>query len=324
VSADEVSVVVVSYGRPAELARCLEGLLRQTVAPGEIVVVLRPQDAAGRASAARFADAVRVVPVDRPGQVAALNAGRAAARGALLCFVDDDAVPAPDWVARIVAWFAADDAIGAVGGRDVVHHGDVIDGGPATRVGHVSWWGRITGRHHRESTVQDVQFLKGANMAYRAVALRPFDERLWGTGAQVCNDLEASLSVHRRGWRLVYDPDVRVDHFPAHRWDEDQRGARTLEAERAEQHNELYALLRNVPLWQAPLVIGYRVLVGYRRAPGVMFFLVDVARAREVSPARRRELAALTQARAAAVGTWVRAGRRTGTLAPGPRPARRG
>ena len=44
-----------------------------------------------------------------------------------------------------------------------------------------------------------------------------FDERLRGTRAQQRADCAFCLVVKRAGWRLIYDPAVAVDHYPAPR-----------------------------------------------------------------------------------------------------------
>lgn len=296
---DAISVVVPSYRRPAELERCLAALAAQRLAPVETLVVLRATDLAGHAVAEAAAGPVRIVPVDRGGHVAALNAGRAAACCALVAFTDDDCEPRADWLERIAARFAMDPRIGAVGGRDVVHHGDQIDDGEVAHVGHVQWWGRRVGGHHHRSTLQDVHFLKGANMAYRATALGPFDHRLHGAGAEVCNDMEASLAVGARGWRVVYDPSVLVDHRPGERFDEDGRTHRTLASEQAAQHNELYVLLRHSRRHRRPAILAYQLLVGTRQAPGVALGLARREPAHRTTALVRARLDALRTLRRA-------------------------
>ena len=56
------------------------------------------------------------------------------------------------------------------------------------------------------------------------------------------------------GWRVVYDPDVIVDHYPAQRHD-DARDARSTEAVLAEEHNEVYALMRHASWWQGLILL---------------------------------------------------------------------
>lgn len=296
-----VSVVVPSYLRPDDLARCLRGLAAQTVEPEEILVVLRPEDSGGRAAAQGAPCDVRVVPVRISGQVAALNQGCDAARGSVIAFTDDDAVPHPGWVESLASRFSTDPRIGAVGGRDVVYWRGEIIGGEAETVGRVRWWGRRIGNHHLESTLQDVDFLKGANMALRASARQPFDARLLGPGAQVCNDMEVSWSIRRRGWRVVWDPGVRIDHFPAEREDDDKRESRSVTSECHACHNEIYGVLRHAAWWQRPIQFGYHMIIGSRQAPGI---LTGARAARE--PAERRRVLVLARARLRALGTLRR------------------
>jgi len=88
----------------------------------------------------------------------------------------------------------------------------------------VHWFGRVIGNHHLGVGEPRETCCKGVNMNYRraAIANLRFDQRLWGPGAQAHNDMAFSLAV-RRGWKLIYDPRVAVDHYPAQRFDEDQR-----------------------------------------------------------------------------------------------------
>jgi GT2 family glycosyltransferase len=310
-----VSVVVPSYRRAEDLARCLDGLAAQTLPPREVIVVLRPDDADGHAAAAAAPCEVTVVDVERPGQVAALNRGCAAAGGDIIAITDDDARPHADWVERIAERFASDPRIGAVGGRDVVYWLGEVIGGESDVVGRVRWWGRRVGNHHHDSVLQDVDFIKGANMAIRASADAVFDEHLRGRGAQICNDMEVSWAIRRRGWRVVWDPGVKVDHFPAERDDDDKREGRSLAAECNEQHNEVYGLILHAPWWQRPVIFGYLLLVGTRQAPGLLLGLRRLPHARD-----RRRIAALSRARASALVTLRRA--RRSARAVSSRPAR--
>jgi FkbM family methyltransferase len=300
---ESLSVIVPTYHRPEHLHRCLKGLARQERQPDEILVVCRIGDDESSAVCEQFAGGapVRVVCIDRPGQVAALNAGREAANGSILAMTDDDAEPTPEWLARIERHFG-DPIVGAVGGRDVVFEsGRPVEHRPVSRVGRVQWFGRAVGRHHHPSHCQEVHFLKGANMAFRAQALEPFDPRLWGRGAQVCNDLEASLSVRARGWRVLFDPRLEVYHHPAPRHDEDARRGPSLRAMQAGAHNELYALLLHVPAWQRFIVSTYALAIGHSKAPGGVRAIVRAVLAPRTTHLTLRQATALTSCRVMAV-----------------------
>jgi GT2 family glycosyltransferase len=319
-----LAVVVPSYRRPAELERCLDALALQTRPAEQVLVVLREDDAASRRllAARETPTALEVVPVSRPGQVAALLAARARLRTELVAFTDDDCVAHRDWLQRLEARFAEDPAVGAVGGRDIVHHARGREERPVVDVGRVRRSTRLVGNHHLVAPPQEVDFLKGACMAVRTACLPPPETRLRGAGAQVHNDMQTSLAVRRAGWRVLYDPAVRVDHFPAERFDGDARAARSLAAIHDEHHNEVLVLLTLLPVWQRPLVLGYRLLVGTRAAPGAALLPAALARSPRRARTLRESLAA-NSGRLAGVGTFLRPlGRRPSAHRPVGQPTR--
>jgi GT2 family glycosyltransferase len=272
----KVTVLVPTYRRPADLARCLAALARQTRAPDEVVVVARVDDTDTHTCLRDPATAATlplvIAPIDVPGQVAALNRGLDAASGEVIAITDDDAAPRIDWVERIAAAFASDPRLGALGGRDWVHQkGRVLDG-ERPLVGKVTAHGKIIGNHHLGvGAAREVDILKGANMSYRRDAIRAirFDARLRGAGAQVHNDMAFSLAVRNAGWKLVYDPQVAVDHFPAERFDDDKRDAQTMAALRNAAYNFHLILRDQLPPLRRETAWWWWTLVGTRLYPGL-------------------------------------------------------
>jgi glycosyltransferase involved in cell wall biosynthesis len=96
-------VIVPTYDRPQQLARCLAALaaLRPPNGGFEIIVV---NDGGGeppaevRAAPMGHAAARRFLTVAHGGPGAARNHGARHARGAWLAFTDDDCAPEPDWL----------------------------------------------------------------------------------------------------------------------------------------------------------------------------------------------------------------------------------
>jgi glycosyltransferase involved in cell wall biosynthesis len=269
-----ITVIVPTYRRPEDLKRCLEALKKQTLFPREVLVVVRDTDTETWSFLEVFNPdhlPVRIVKIAVPGQVAALNAGLDAAQGDIIAITDDDAAPHPEWLARIETHFLSDDRIGGIGGRDWVYQGTSLLDGACEVVGRVQWFGRVVGNHHLGiGKLREVELLKGANMSYRrtAIANLHFDERLRGTGAQVHNDLAFSLAVKRSGWKLIYDPAIAVDHYPAQRFDEDQRGKfdRIVQINRV--HNETLPLLEYLPPVRRAAFLLWGILIGTRTQRG--------------------------------------------------------
>ena len=218
-----IGVLICSYRRVEALARCLEALAAQERRPDDVIVVVRADDGPTHDwLATREADgvALRTVQVTHPGTVHALNAGLDACWTDILAITDDDTAARPDWLRRIFDHFRADSRLGALGGRDRCHDGDRFDDREAEVVGRIAWYGRAIGNHHAGTGgLRDVDYLKGANMSYRARAFTRirFDRRLRGVGAQPYEDAAFSLAVGRAGWRIRYDPRVLVHHYAATR-----------------------------------------------------------------------------------------------------------
>lgn len=306
----KLSVLIPTYRRGDDLTRCLLALRRQIRPVDEVVVVHRPEDEITKAILANEL-AKRGLPlkpavVRVAGQVAALNVGMAVAQGDIICITDDDAAPHVDWLRRIEDHFASDERIAGVGGRDWVHHSGSIVHGSAGVVGSIQLVGRHVGNHHiGTGGARDVDILKGANMSYRRAALTGicFDGRLIGTGAQVGNDMMFSLTLRRRGWRLVYDPAVAVDHFPSVRHDFDQRSSSSAIATRNRAHNETLAVLEFIPGWRVPLFITWAFLIGTPDAPGLIQALrLQIGKPRTTS----NPLISAISGRAAGIRTWLR------------------
>lgn len=278
----DISVLIPTYGRPRDLERCLGALTRQLVAPAQVVVVARTDDAPSRAVALSFDHLLplQIASIERAGQVQALNRGLATLETALVAITDDDACPRTDWLQRIVAHFV-DPTVGAVGGRDVVHwNGSVVEG-RGRAVGRVEWFGRVVGNHHLDGFAQDVQFLKGANMSFRRQLLPGFDENLLGDGAQICNDMHASLRVSASGWRVIWDPCVAIDHFPAARLDADDRLEPTFHAIGHVLHNQTYTLLSLLSGWRRVATFVYPIMIGSRSNPGAIMLPVALLTQRD-------------------------------------------
>lgn len=303
-----VSVMVPTYRRPADLRRCLAALDAQTLAPHEVLVVVRDDDAETWAAlegvrADGIARRVRTVTVSEPGVVAAMNAALAHVETDVVAITDDDAAPHPDWLERIVAHFAARPDAGGVGGRDLLHIGGVLQEGRAAVVGKIPAVGRHVGNHHLGfGPPRDVDLLKGVNGAYRMSAIGPvgFDRRLRGSGAQVYWEIGVGIALKRAGWKLVYDPQIAVDHFFSERFDEDGRFRFSPVAMENATYNE--ALLRMEHLSPAgrAAFMAWAEIVGTLAAPGLLQWPRFVCREGLVTATRK--LIATFKGRA---GAWL-------------------
>ncbi|MBW4589641.1 glycosyltransferase family 2 protein [Aetokthonos hydrillicola Thurmond2011] len=276
----KITVFIPTYRRPQDLARCLLALKQQTRTADQVIVVVRDSDTETWTMLKDFDTdplPLDTVSVSVPGVVAAMNAGLDAALGDIIATTDDDAAPHPYWLERMEAHFLSDSRVGGVGGRDWQYVGDQLkELGEYEIVGRLQWFGRMIGNHHLGvGGPREVDVLKGVNMGYRrsAISNMRFDERLLGTGAQVHFELAFTLALKRKGWKIIYDPLVAVDHYPAQRFDEDQRDNFNDIAVSNMVHNETLALLEHFPPVQRAVFFLWAIFVGTRDAFGLLQFL---------------------------------------------------
>lgn len=273
------TVIVPTYRRPDDLARCLKALTQQINLPTEVIVVVRDIDAdtwAMLETLKPLSLTLKTVTVTVPGVIAAMNAGVEAATGDIVVFTDDDAAPHTDWLQRIEAHFLASDRVGGVGGRDIIQRTEPWFEGERATVGLLQWHGRLIGEHHRGvGAAREVDVLKGVNMSFRRSLFGDlqFDQRLRGTGAQVHFEVAFCLALRRKGWILIYDPAILVDHYIAQRFDEDQRENFNGIAFTNAVHNETLALLEHLYPLQQLIFWVWTLAIGTTQAFGLIQWL---------------------------------------------------
>lgn len=219
------SVVIGTREGADRLARTLDSLLAQDHPDFEVVVVDNaPVTDATRDLVERsYPDHVRYVCEPVPGLAVAHNRGVAAAEGEVLAFTDDDVIADPQWLTALSAPFAEDPRIGCATGLILParlttpaqvlleSHGGFAKGfsprtyDPARPPADEPLFPFTAGR-----------FGSGANMAFRATALRAaggFDPATGtGTPARGGDDLYAFVTILAEGHRLRYTPDALVWH----------------------------------------------------------------------------------------------------------------
>jgi glycosyltransferase involved in cell wall biosynthesis len=202
-----VSVLVPTYNRSHLLDRGLASLLAQDHAPYEVVVVSDGSTDDTAAVVARWVERdprVRFVEVAHGGLNTARNAGLDAARGELICLVDDDVLAPPGWLAALVDGYLRDPEAGAYGGP--------------IRLSLERAMPRSCGREELGETVldageevRDVEVLYGSNLAIARDAVErvgAFDVTLPSSG----DEEEWLRRLRAAGGRLMYLPDAEVLH----------------------------------------------------------------------------------------------------------------
>ena len=218
-----VAVVVSTYNRAALLPRLVRALERQQGAPPfEVVLVddCSPDDTATVLEQLRGSTtlAMRTLRTEtNRGPAAGRNLGWRSTQAPIIAFTDDDCVPQPDWLARLVASL---EHVDIVQGRTSPDPGRAADRGPFARMMCVE---------------EQTPYFETCNIAYRRELLarldgfdesfrRPFGEDAdlgwralesgasvaWAPDAAVIHDVERT--THLRDW-VAWMRDVRRREF---------------------------------------------------------------------------------------------------------------
>lgn len=228
----DVDCVVVNRDGGESLFDLLGSLGRQTGIDLSIVVVDNGSREPERERLARDAPAARVVSFSRNlGFAAAANEGIARTRSPYVLVVNNDAVLAADYAARLAARLALDERLAAVQGLVLESHGKSVD------TAGIEWSSRgeaipVLGGLDRTRAPKDAFEVPGVSATaalFRREALmdvaphgRVFDDRFFA----YYEDVDLSLRLARAGWRFACDPAATA-------WHEGSRTGRRMPLRRA-------------------------------------------------------------------------------------------
>jgi glucosyl-dolichyl phosphate glucuronosyltransferase len=116
--AREISVVICAYTekRWNELIAAIESAQRQTLPPKEIIIVIDRNPSLLQRLQESVSDVIVMENRKAKGASGARNSGAAVAQGAILVFLDDDAVAQPDWLENLAACYT-NPRVAGVGGK---------------------------------------------------------------------------------------------------------------------------------------------------------------------------------------------------------------
>ncbi len=141
----DISVVIPCYNGAAYLGEALASVCAQRTVPREIIVVDDGSTDDSAAIAAAFGGSVRTLRTSHRGIGAARNAGMAAARGALLAFLDADDLWPPDSLAVRLAALGDDSTVECVSGQVTEFISPELTSDPAVPRPRIRQRGRVAG-----------------------------------------------------------------------------------------------------------------------------------------------------------------------------------
>lgn len=200
------SLIIITLNRPALIPRTLAGLLRQSRAIDEILVVDNgpSMDTCNVVRAFEQMLPVRYIAEPQRGYGHARNRGLAEARGAFIYFLDDDCVPAPDWAE--VLWNVLDSGVADLAG------GSRAQGqrGLAARLEYLSTDGPVLSP---QLAAGPARHLSTSNLLLRREVVA--QTGVFDTNLTMCEDRDFTARARKLGFQLRYEPRARVTHYPA-------------------------------------------------------------------------------------------------------------
>lgn len=208
-----VTVVVVNWNGEEFLTPCLRSVQAQTHADRQVIVVDNGSRDGSLALLARDFPDVEVIESPVNNYAAANNLGVAHATGRYVCLLNTDAVLAADCLAMLVARLASDTRIAGVGPKILYPDGKRLYTTGVAERPDFYWVDRDQGEPDdgRRDAVEDAFGLSGCCAVYRrdvwqGVAGLDEDFHMY------YEDVDFSLRVRGKGYRLVYEPAARVRH----------------------------------------------------------------------------------------------------------------
>lgn len=274
-----VSVVIPTYKRPDYLEKCIRAIFVQSRIPDEIVLVSREDDEATNEKIMQLmkefeSDIPIINPhVKTPGFLPPIKKGIETATKDIVAFLDDDCEPYPDWLEILLSNYKSED-IGGVGGRCISWwNGKLIYVSPAKKASYITWYGTVIGNMYRDLTFDypvEACTLIGGNCSYRSTVLQRVSLDFYlNEDVAVGWELDLAFGIKKLGYKLLFDPKAKVNHYTAPR---EKVGMRPGFGENEMYYNfrnRTYTLCKYLNFLKKAVFLTHTLLIGGRGDPGL-------------------------------------------------------
>ncbi len=156
---------------------------------------------------------LRVIREPQPGQTNARLRALHEAKGGIVSFLDDDNWPASDFLQRVHNTMSGDPRLGALGGLNT----------PVSKIALPDWFMHNASTYAvgpQRELAGEVEHVFGAGISVRVNAFREMEKKGFqfslggraGTALEASEDYELCLALQLAGWRIFYDPAIRLEH----------------------------------------------------------------------------------------------------------------
>ena len=300
-----VSVLIPTYKRAHLLRHVFDALVNQTYKDFDVVVILKPSGDKTEDIIEKFTKLLKIkMIIQEKGYFTdAINLGLKNASGEITAFLDDDAIPFPDWIQNLVETYALQNVGGVAGNvipaflneKDEIQLNGkaseiVLDSKPfldtiarklwscplkgledylvyVSKAGIVDYNFNVGNLSHRRITKSLLGM--GANMSVLTEATKGLKlPNSWVLG--IGNEQFLGWYVWKKGYNLYYNPDAKVHHLvhghSLARYVKDFGKLQLREAELQIFFYRLYGLEKDLSVMHRICWIIFRTLLTFKQA----------------------------------------------------------
>ncbi len=202
------SIIIPTFNTNIVLGQCLDALRKQSADKDWFeVIVINDGGRKGVSDDVRPMEehlSIRYMYQDHKGPAAARNLGIEAARGDIILLLDDDSLPATDWMAATIAAWERYPGYDGIGGYVIKDDADSIY--CRVNADFFNWY------LDQNSSADDCLFLVTCNAGYRKSMLERigrFDERFTRASGE---DRDLNIKILKNGGKLKLDDSILVYH----------------------------------------------------------------------------------------------------------------
>ncbi len=201
-----ISVIIPSFNSSTTIQHCLKAVLSQNVGEEfEVVVVDSSSDGTEKVIQESFPE-VKLFHLKEkaiPGE--ARNIGAKQAKGDILAFTDSDCIPDESWLRGVVENFES--------GTQIVG-GGVENGRPESLISRAEYYIEFR-EFSSNSPKREIRFLPSCNFSIQ----RAIFEQIGGfPDVRASEDALLAHQLTEKGFKIVFDPSVKVKHLNRNRW----------------------------------------------------------------------------------------------------------
>ena len=197
-----VSIIIPTFNGGVRIAGCLDALLGEVAGKEAEILVVNDGSSDNTAEVVACYSGVRLITQSNAGPAAARNRGALEARGAIILFTDDDCIPMPGWISKMIEPFKGSHVIGAKG----------VYRTRQKRLVARFVQSEYEDKYRLMSNIPQIDFIDTYSAAFRRDQFLEIGGYDTSFPVACAEDIELSYRMSARGWTMKFVPSAIVYH----------------------------------------------------------------------------------------------------------------